>query len=155
MAAAATIPVSLAGGNRTKITNFSAVNSGAFGNARQLTLRSKTQSPLRIHAKYNDRSSGSGAEFVAGFLFGGAVFGTLACMFAPQIRRTLLNEDEYGFKRAKGPIYYDDGFEINRHTLYEKISQLNSAIEKISSRLRGGINLPQVPVRTDAEEAAP
>ncbi|GER50518.1 ty3-gypsy retrotransposon protein [Striga asiatica] len=56
--AAATISVSfagcIAGGNRTKTTNFSAVNSGAFGNTRQLTLRSKTQSPLRIHAKYKE-----------------------------------------------------------------------------------------------------
>ncbi|GER50517.1 expressed protein localized to the inner membraneof the chloroplast [Striga asiatica] len=107
-----------------------------------------------FHATCSDRSSGSGADFVAGFLFGGAVFGTLATMFAPQIRRYLLNEDEYGFIRPRGPIYYDEGFEI-RHTLNEKISQLNSAIEKISSRLRGGNNFPQVPIPTDAEEAAP
>lgn len=33
----------------------------------------------------SDRSSGSGADFVAGFLLGGAVFGTLAYIFAPQV----------------------------------------------------------------------
>lgn len=29
-----------------------------------------------------------------------------------QIRRSLLNEDEYGFRRAKRPIYYDEGLEV-------------------------------------------
>ncbi|KAK4403773.1 hypothetical protein Sango_0745900 [Sesamum angolense] len=101
-----------------------------------------------------ERSGGSGADFVAGFLLGGAVFGTLAYIFAPQIRRSLLNEDEYGFRRAKRPIYYDEGLEKTRQTLNEKISQLNSAIDNVSSRLRGGNNLPQVPVEIDPEEAA-
>lgn len=30
-----------------------------------------------------------------------------------QIRRSLLNEDEYGFRKAKLPIFYDDGLEVN------------------------------------------
>ncbi|KAL0382546.1 UNVERIFIED_CONTAM: hypothetical protein Scaly_0541900, partial [Sesamum calycinum] len=74
-----------------------------------------------------------------------------------EIRRSLLNEDEYGFRRAKRPIYYDEGLEVTmktRQTLNEKISQLNSAIDNVSSRLRGGNNLPQVPVEIDPEEAA-
>ena len=44
-----------------------------------------------------------------------------------------------------------------RQTLNEKIGQLNSAIDNVSTRLRGGNNLPQVPdesLETDAEEAA-
>ncbi|KAL6527038.1 hypothetical protein OROGR_016128 [Orobanche gracilis] len=103
-----------------------------------------------------DRSSGSGADFVAGFLLGGAVFGALAYVFSPQIRRSLLNENEHGFRRAKQQIYYDGdgGLERTRQTLEEKISQLNSAIDNVSSRLRGGIKFPKVPVETDAEEVA-
>ncbi|GMP93221.1 hypothetical protein CsSME_00043153 [Camellia sinensis var. sinensis] len=31
--------------------------------------------------------------------------------FVGDIRRSLLNEDEYGFQRAKRPIYYDEGLE--------------------------------------------
>lgn len=31
-----------------------------------------------------------------------------------QIRRSLLNEDEHGFRRAKRPIYYDEGLEVVR-----------------------------------------
>ncbi|KAI3471317.1 hypothetical protein Pfo_027980 [Paulownia fortunei] len=156
--ATAILHVSVSGGNHIKTLGILSVNSGAFVKAPLLTIQSKTPSrtnhKLSIHAQYNDRISGSGADFVAGFLLGGAVFGTLAYIFAPQIRRSLLNEDEYGFRRAKRPIYYDEGLEKTRQTLNEKISQLNSAIDNVSSRLRGGSNLPQVPVETDAEEAA-
>ncbi|KAG6738500.1 hypothetical protein POTOM_058120 [Populus tomentosa] len=102
----------------------------------------------------SDGSSGGGGDFVAGFLLGGAVFGTVAYIFAPQIRRSLLNEDEYGFRKAKRPIYYDEGLEKTRKTLNAKISQLNSAIDKVSSRLRGGNNSPPVPVEADPEMEA-
>ncbi|XP_076922578.1 uncharacterized protein LOC143584392 [Bidens hawaiensis] len=113
----------------------------------------RTLKKLATCAQYNDRSGGSGGDFVAGFLLGGALCGTLAYIFAPQIRRSLLNEDEYGFRRAKRPIYYDEGLEKTRQTLNAKISQLNSAIDNVSSRLRGGNNMPRVPVETDPEEA--
>nr|CAN60966.1 hypothetical protein VITISV_015143 [Vitis vinifera] len=99
-------------------------------------------------------SASGGGDFVAGFLLGGAVFGTLAYVFAPQIRRSLLNEDEYGFRRAKRPMYYDEGLEKTRQTLNAKISQLNSAIDNVSSRLRGGNSSPSVPIETDPEVEA-
>ncbi|GMP70924.1 hypothetical protein CsSME_00029549 [Camellia sinensis var. sinensis] len=70
-----------------------------------------------------------------------------------KIRRSLLNEDEYGFRRARRPIYYDEGLEKTRQTLNAKISQLNSAIDNVSSRLRGGNNMPAVPIASDPEEA--
>lgn len=38
-----------------------------------------------------------------------------------------------------------------RQTLNAKISQLNSAIDNVSSRLRGGNNTPAVPVEADPE----
>ncbi|XP_076940964.1 uncharacterized protein LOC143610345 [Bidens hawaiensis] len=113
----------------------------------------RTLKKLATCAQYNDRSRGSGGDFVAGFLLGGALCGTLAYIFAPQIRRSILNEDEYGFRRAKRPIYYDEGLEKTRQTLNAKISQLNSAIDNVSSRLRGGNNKPRVPVETNPEEA--
>ncbi|KAJ6817310.1 uncharacterized protein M6B38_271650 [Iris pallida] len=93
---------------------------------------------LSVSAKYSENSSGGGGDFLAGFLLGGAVLGTLAYVFAPQIRRSILNEDEYGFRKAKRPVYYDEGLEKTRQTLNAKISQLNSAIDNVSSRLRGG-----------------
>ncbi|XP_072993387.1 uncharacterized protein [Typha latifolia] len=105
---------------------------------------------ISVCAEYSDNSRGGGGDFLAGFLLGGAVFGTLAYVFAPQIRRSLLNEDEYGFRRAKRPIYYDEGLET-RQTLNAKINQLNSAIDNVSSRLRGGNNEVTEPIEADSE----
>ncbi|XP_018676951.2 uncharacterized protein LOC103973412 isoform X1 [Musa acuminata AAA Group] len=107
---------------------------------------------LFVRAEYSDGSRGGGGDFVAGFLLGGAIFGTLAYVFAPQIRRSLLNENESGFQKAKRPIYYDDGLEQKtRQTLNSKISQLNNAIDNISSRLRGRNNVVTEFVDADSE----
>ncbi|KAK8305393.1 hypothetical protein V6Z12_D03G060400 [Gossypium hirsutum] len=88
---------------------------------------------------------GGASDFAAGFLLGGAIFGTIA-----YIRRSLLNEDEYGFRKAKRLIYYDEGLK----TLNKKISQLNFAIDNVSSRLRGGNNSPTVLAETKLEVEA-
>ncbi|KAK3020318.1 hypothetical protein RJ639_046530, partial [Escallonia herrerae] len=146
------------GGVHLKAHDSSAIKSSAFGNTIALPVgrnsnQQRTNRKLSVRAEYNDNRGGGGGDFVAGFLLGGAVLGTVAYIFAPQIRRSLLNEDEYGFRRAKRPIYYDDGLEKTRQTLNAKISQLNSAIDNVSSRLRGGNNMPPVPLETDAEEA--
>lgn len=64
-------------------------------------------------------------------------------------------EDEYGFKKPEQPSYYDEGLEKTRETLNEKIGQLNSAIDNVSSRLRGrGKKSSTSPVETDAEVEA-
>ncbi|XP_057547001.1 uncharacterized protein LOC130825676 [Amaranthus tricolor] len=116
---------------------------------------SRTRQKFSICAQYsNSDRGGSGGDFVAGFLLGSAVFGTLAYIFAPQIRRSLLNEDEYGFRKARKPIYYDDeGLEKTRQTLNSKLSQLNAAIDNVSARLRGGNNT-SVPAESDPEVEA-
>ncbi|MED6218065.1 hypothetical protein PIB30_023444 [Stylosanthes scabra] len=114
-----------------------------------LSRRNRTSS---ICAEYRDSSGSGGGDFLAGFILGGAIFGTLAYVFAPQIRRSLLNEDEYGFRKAKRPIYYDEGLERTRQTLNEKISQLNSAIDNVSSRLRGGNNVPAAQIEENDPE---
>ncbi|CAI8583946.1 unnamed protein product [Vicia faba] len=112
-----------------------------------IVSRRTLTSPIR--AEYRDNREGGGGELIAGFLLGGAIFGTLAYVFAPQIRRSLLDENEYGFRRARKPIYYDEGLEGTKETLNEKIGQLNSAIENISSRLRG--NKKKVPAAVPKE----
>ncbi|XP_059625091.1 uncharacterized protein LOC132268280 isoform X2 [Cornus florida] len=151
-------PISISGGGHLKEHELWSTKSISFGKISGLTVGRKSNQQgihrkLSVRAEYNDRRGGGG-DFFAGFLLGGAVCGTLAYIFAPQIRRSLLNEDEYGFRRAKRPIYYDEGLEKTRQTLNAKISQLNSAIDNVSSRLRGGNNMPPIPVETDAEEAA-
>ncbi|KAK4801498.1 hypothetical protein SAY86_021985 [Trapa natans] len=62
---------------------------------------------------------GGGSDFLAGFHPGGAVCGTFACLFAPQQTRQTLNAN---------------------------MVQLNSAIDKVSSGLRGGNSIPTAPV---------
>ncbi|KAL2518521.1 hypothetical protein Adt_14768 [Abeliophyllum distichum] len=156
--AAGIAPFSLSGGNPLKTRDMLSVRSGTFVKTPPMTIQTKTKHSgtrqnLSVRAEYSDHRGGSG-DFVAGFLLGGAIFGTLAYVFAPQIRRSLLNEDEYGFRKAKRPIYYDDGLEKTRQTLNEKIGQLNSAIDNVSSRLRGGNKKLEEPIETDAEEAA-
>ncbi|EPS66657.1 hypothetical protein M569_08119 [Genlisea aurea] len=160
MAAAAAgtvaVPISVASGCN-QIKSCRAL-SGACIVPRRTLKSSRKPRKLSVHARYSDRGNGFGADFVAGFFLGGAVFGTLAYLFAPQIRRSVLNEDEYGFRRAKRLNYYDEGLEKTRQTLNEKISQLNSAIDNVSSRLlRGGggngsssIATDQVPIEDDA-----
>ncbi|KNA05708.1 hypothetical protein SOVF_187800 isoform A [Spinacia oleracea] len=108
-----------------------------------------------VRAQYSDERGGGGGDFVAGFLLGSAVCGTLAYIFAPQIRRSLLNEDEYGFRKARRPMYHDDeGLEKTRQTLNTKLSQLNAAIDNVSARLRGGNNTAAVPAESDSEVEA-
>ncbi|CAK7333683.1 unnamed protein product [Dovyalis caffra] len=167
------VPVSISsgGGSQLKARELWSTKSNSFAKAPRLAVavgRKSNSRNLAVRAEYDDGSRGGGGDFVAGFLLGGAVCGTLAYIFAPQIRRSLLNEDEYGFRRAKRPIYYDEGLEKfnighpsffpekqkTRQTLNAKISQLNSAIDKVSSRLRGGSNSPPVPLEADPEVEA-
>ncbi|RYR69535.1 hypothetical protein Ahy_A03g016089 isoform B [Arachis hypogaea] len=72
-----------------------------------------------------------------------------------QIRRSLLNENEYGFRKAKRPMYYDGRLERTRQTLNRKITQLNDAIDNVSSRLRrGNNNVPTAKMASDPEVEA-
>jgi hypothetical protein len=44
---------------------------------------------LFLSVTCSDGSRGGGGDFVAGFVLGGAIFGTLAYIFAPQVIRYL------------------------------------------------------------------
>ncbi|KAK8591434.1 hypothetical protein V6N13_031477 [Hibiscus sabdariffa] len=149
-------PISISGGSHLKASEVSFNKSSTFGKTPSLAVRRKPVAPnhrFSVCAEYRDGTSG-GNDFAAGFVLGGAILGTLAYVFAPQIRRSILNENEYGFRKAKRPIYYDGGLEKTRQTLNAKIRQLNSAIDNVSSRLRGAKNSRTVPVETDPEVEA-
>ncbi|KHF99948.1 Low-density lipoprotein receptor-related 2 [Gossypium arboreum] len=150
-------PVSISGGSHLKPREVWFTKSSTFGKKPSLVVRRKplsSKNQFSVSAEYRNGSRGGGSDFVTGFLLGGAIFGTLGYVFAPQIRRSLLNEDEYGFRKAKRPLYYEGGLEKTRETLNEKISQLNAAIDNVSSRLRGSNNTPTVPAETDPEVEA-
>ncbi|CAK8539996.1 unnamed protein product [Lathyrus sativus] len=114
------------------------------------TSRKNLTSPLR--AEYRDNRGGGGGELLTGFLLGGAIFGTLAYVFAPQIRRTVLDENEHGFRRATKPIYYEEEIERTSETSNDKIGQLLAAIDSISPRLNS--NNKKVAKESDPEVEA-
>jgi hypothetical protein len=69
---------------------------------------------------------------------GGAVLGTLAFLFAPQLSKRLLSEEN----QLRLPRFLGDedeeSLESTRRTLNDKIAQLNSAIDEVSAQLEGG-----------------
>ncbi|KAG0557479.1 hypothetical protein KC19_11G133900, partial [Ceratodon purpureus] len=94
-----------------------------------------------VSADYGDRRGGGAGDFVAGFLLGGAVFGALGYILAPQISKSLEEGDSVKDEgtAAKRPARYledDEGLEKTRQTLNEKIAQLNAAIDDVSAQLR-------------------
>ncbi|KAL1324644.1 hypothetical protein HN51_034811 [Arachis hypogaea] len=141
--------------------NCSGLGSGPeLGPGPKLTAQRRSHSAVSrnrrssICAEYRE-GGGGGVDFLAGFLMGGAILGTAAYIFAPQIRRSLLNENEYGFRKAKRPVYYDGRLERTRQTLNRKITQLNDAIDNVSSRLRrGNNNVPAAKMASDPEVEA-
>ncbi|CAH8364605.1 unnamed protein product [Eruca vesicaria subsp. sativa] len=156
---------SLSGGlsqsQHVKANGLSTTKLSSIYKTSVLTVQKKSNRSHKFSVSAREgsrRGSGGAADFIAGFLLGGAVFGAAAYIFAPQIRRSIMSEeDEYGFKKPQQPTYYDEGLEKTRETLNKKIEQLNSAIDNVSSRLRGrekNTSSTDVPVETDPEVEA-
>lgn len=80
-----------------------------------------------------DRGSGG---FWPGFVVGGVVCGVLGFVFAPQISRTLLGDDQ----RLRLPRFLEDDEnvdpEVTKQNLADKIAQLNAAIDDVSAQLK-------------------
>ena len=79
-----------------------------------------------------DRGSGS---FWSGFVVGGVVCGVLGFVFAPQISRALLGEDQ----RIRLPRFLEEEEldpEVTKQNLADKIQQLNAAIDDVSAQLK-------------------
>ncbi|CAH8362184.1 unnamed protein product [Eruca vesicaria subsp. sativa] len=159
MASSCVAHLSLSGGSQSHYVKANGLSTGKLSSISKtsaLTIPkiSNRSRKLSVSAEYGRSRRGSGGgDFVAGFLLGGALFGAAAYIFAPQIRRSIMSEeDEYGSQER--PSYYDEGLEKTRETLNEKIGQLNSAIDNVSSRLRGREKKTSSPVETDPEVEA-
>lgn len=104
-----------------------------------LRSRKAAQKPLVVQAAYSDGGRpSSGSIFVSGFILGGLVVGTLGCVYAPQISKALAGADKKDLMRKLPKFIYDEekALEKTRKILTEKIDQLNSAIDDVSSQLR-------------------
>ncbi|KAG8377243.1 hypothetical protein BUALT_Bualt08G0008000 [Buddleja alternifolia] len=104
------------------------------------TRRSSSQRrALIVQANYSDGGrSNSGSIFVGGFVLGGLIVGTLGCVYAPQISKALTGADKKDLMKKLPKFIYDEekALEKQRKKLAEKIEQLNSAIDNVSTQLR-------------------
>ncbi|ERN17131.1 hypothetical protein AMTR_s00044p00119220 [Amborella trichopoda] len=98
----------------------------------------------------------SASIFVGGFVLGGIIVGTLGCVYAPQISKALAGADRKDLMRKLPKFIYDEekALEKTRKVLTEKIAQLNSAIDNVSSQLRADDEPNGVAVASDEVEAA-
>eukprot|EP00887_Chlorella_sp_A99_P002801 scaffold6.g2801.t1 len=106
-----------------------AVRSAVIRPARRAALVVR-QVP-HAHTGGADRSSSGG--FLSGFVVGGVIFGVLGFVFAPQISKALLGDDE----RLKLPRFMEEQDpEVTKQNLADKIAQLNAAIDDVSAQLK-------------------
>ncbi|KAI4314667.1 hypothetical protein L6164_027555 [Bauhinia variegata] len=94
--------------------------------------------PLLVRASGDGGRSNSASIFVGGFILGGLVVGALGCVYAPQISKALTGEERKELMRKLPKFIYDEekALEKTRKILTEKIAQLNTAIDEVSSQLR-------------------
>ncbi|XVF74079.1 hypothetical protein PTKIN_Ptkin13bG0032300 [Pterospermum kingtungense] len=118
---------------------------------------STSRRPLAVPASYSDDGGPSSASiFVGGFVLGGLVIGALGCVFAPQISKALAGADRKDLMKRLPKFIYDEekALEKTRNILTDKIAQLNSAIDDVSSQLRSEDAPNGVAVNSDEIEAS-
>ncbi|CAI0434852.1 unnamed protein product [Linum tenue] len=114
----------------------------SFNPTRPRNLRvGPSRRSLVVQAAYSDgerSGSGSSGIFIGGFVLGGLIVGALGCVYAPQISKALAGTDRKDLMRKLPKFIYDEekALEKTRKILSEKIAQLNSAIDDVSSQLR-------------------
>ncbi|KAH9626961.1 hypothetical protein KSS87_005730 [Heliosperma pusillum] len=122
----------------------------------QLRTKKAARLPLIVQATYSDggRRNNTGM-FVGAFILGGLVVGTLVSVYAPQISKALARADKKDLMRKLPKFIYDEekALERTRKILTEKIEQLNSAIDEVSSQLRSEGTPNGVAVNADEVEA--
>ncbi|KAH7434217.1 hypothetical protein KP509_06G005900 [Ceratopteris richardii] len=131
--------------------------STVFSNNQRVTaIKQGTQHKykLLVRASYSEKRSGGG-DFFAGFVLGGAIFGTLGYLFAPQINKLVSaverEIDESSRRLPKGFDDDEEGLARTRRNLNAKIAQLNAAIDSVSAQLRADNQSDGEPESTGVE----
>uniref|UniRef100_G3MKZ6 Uncharacterized protein n=1 Tax=Amblyomma maculatum TaxID=34609 RepID=G3MKZ6_AMBMU len=117
-------------------------------------LACRRQISVQCAYSEGERPSNAGI-FIGGFVLGGLIMGTLGCVYAPQISRTLAGADKKDLMRKLPKFIYDEekALEKTRKILTEKIAQLNAAIDDVSSQLRADDDPNGAAVTSDEVEA--
>ncbi|XP_010500214.1 PREDICTED: uncharacterized protein LOC104777632 [Camelina sativa] len=133
--------------------------SVSFGLNRSNNLHISAPRSKRIvtvqSAYRDDDGSGSTGLFVGGFILGGLIVGALGCVYAPQISKAIAGADRKDLMRKLPKFIYDEekALEKTRKVLAEKIAQLNSAIDDVSSQLKSEDTPNGAALSTDEVEA--
>ncbi|GIL85483.1 hypothetical protein Vretifemale_14001 [Volvox reticuliferus] len=113
--------------------------TGALPQRAALINRVRPALPIRSRTAIVVRAEGNGRNsdgFLAGMVVGGVVFGALGFLFAPQISKALLGDDQ----RLKLPRFLEDEQpkdpEQTKQDLIEKIAQLNASIDEVAAQLK-------------------
>ncbi|XP_078448458.1 uncharacterized protein LOC144717019 [Wolffia australiana] len=113
---------------------------------------------ITIQARYSGDSGrpSNASSFMGGFILGGLIVGALGCVYAPQIVKALEGTDRKDLMRKLPKFIYDEekALEKTRKVLTEKIAQLNSAIDDVSSQLRAEYDANEVTAASEEIEAA-
>ncbi|KAL2522074.1 expressed protein the inner membrane of the chloroplast [Forsythia ovata] len=146
-------------GSSLKSVDLCIANAGpnkVFFSLKDVGKSSTPRRALTVQAGYSHGGRPSSASiFVGGFVLGGLIVGTLGCVYAPQISKTLAGADKKDIMKKLPKFIYDEdkALERQRKKLAEKIEQLNSAIDNVSNQLPSENSPNGAAVNSDDAEA--
>ncbi|KAL2499210.1 expressed protein localized to the inner membrane of the chloroplast [Abeliophyllum distichum] len=148
-------------GSALKSVDLCIANAGpnkVFFSLKDVGKSSTPRRALTVQAGYSCSDGGSPSSasiFVGGFVLGGLIVGTLGCVYAPQISKTLAGADKKDIMKKLPKFIYDEekALERQRKKLAEKIEQLNSAIDNVSNQLPSEDSPNGAAVNSDDVEA--
>ncbi|KAK4797249.1 hypothetical protein SAY86_029575 [Trapa natans] len=119
----------------------------SFASTRAARVQLHTSGGFTLQAAYSDgRRSGSANAFIGGFVLGGLLMRALGCAYAPQKEM---------MKKLPEFIYDEDkALEKKSKVLAQKIAQLNSALDDVSTQVRPEDNPDGLASDFDEVEAA-
>ena len=82
------------------------------------------------------RKNGFGSGFILGSVVGGVVGGLLGTILATRNERKSSSDDDFRLKaNSQPPLDTEKSIEMARHSLEDKIAQLNLAIDDVRQQL--------------------
>ncbi|CAA6655839.1 unnamed protein product [Spirodela intermedia] len=141
--------------SKQDLVNFTSENLSLSPALRRRVKFATHTGRLAVRARYSGRPSNANV-FMGGFILGGLIVGALGCVYAPQIIKALEGTDRKDLMRKLPKFIYDEekALEKTRKILTEKIAQLNSAIDDVSSQLRAEYDANDAATASEEVEAA-
>ncbi|KAK4745765.1 hypothetical protein SAY87_012077 [Trapa incisa] len=129
----------------------------SFASNRAAKVQLHTSGGFTLQAAYSDgRRSGSANAFIGGFVLGGLLTRALGCAYAPQISKPLAGTDRKEMMKKLPKFIYDEDKALEKKckVLAQKIAQLSSALDDVSTQVRPEDNPDGLASDFDEVEAA-